>query len=60
MHNVHLDAYQIGRYPVTVEEDPRFVDDDGYQDERWWRAGGFAADTDPETGTSRSSIPTGR
>ena len=26
----------IGRYPVTVQEFARFVDDDGYQERRWW------------------------
>jgi hypothetical protein len=34
--------FQIARYPVTVEEYRRFVEDEGYQTERWWRSGGFA------------------
>jgi formylglycine-generating enzyme required for sulfatase activity len=45
---VYLDAYQIARYPVTVEEYRRFVqDDDGYRSERWWKAGGFEKREEP-------------
>jgi hypothetical protein len=42
-----LKPFQIGRYPVTVEEFRQFVEDEGYQNERWWRAGGFGQDTEP-------------
>jgi formylglycine-generating enzyme required for sulfatase activity len=38
---VYLDAYQIGRYPVTVEEYKHFVEDEGYTNQQWWSAGGF-------------------
>ena len=48
VRKVRLAAYQIGRYPVTVEEYRRFVEDDGYRNERWWRAGGFGKDKEPE------------
>jgi len=41
VHKVHLNAFEIGRYPVTVEEYRRFLEDDGYQEEGWWQAGGF-------------------
>ena len=37
VHVVELDAFQIGRYPVTVQEFERFVDDGGYQEPRWWK-----------------------
>jgi formylglycine-generating enzyme required for sulfatase activity len=47
-HEVYLDAYQIGRYPVTVEEYRRFVDDEGYRNQRFWRAGGFGESEEPE------------
>ncbi len=47
VHEVHLDAYRIGRYPVTVAECRKFVEDDGYSNERWWRAGGFGAAKEP-------------
>ena len=34
--DVHLDEFQIARYPVTVAQYRRFVDGDGYKDKRWW------------------------
>jgi formylglycine-generating enzyme required for sulfatase activity len=34
VHEVDLNAYRIGRYPVTVEEYARFLDDEGYRGER--------------------------
>jgi formylglycine-generating enzyme required for sulfatase activity len=49
VHRVHLDAYAIGRYPVTVQELRQFVEDEeGYRGERWWQAGGFGKTTEPE------------
>ena len=45
---VALKAYEIGQYPVTVAEYRRFVVDEGYLDERWWNAGGFGDQTEPE------------
>jgi len=41
VHPVFLSAYRIGRYPVTVEEYIDFVGDGGYEDESYWKAGGF-------------------
>ncbi len=45
---VSLRAFQIARYPVTVTEYRRFVENDGYQDERWWPTGGFREKTQPD------------
>jgi formylglycine-generating enzyme required for sulfatase activity len=36
---IDLSGYGIGRYPVTVEEYRRFVEDGGYDNQRWWRNG---------------------
>jgi formylglycine-generating enzyme required for sulfatase activity len=47
-HPVYLGAFQIGRYPVTVAEFRRFVEDDGYQNERCWRAGGYGETKRPD------------
>jgi len=47
IHNVYLDAYQIGRYPVTVGEYRRFAEEGGYQDERHWQSGGFGPLQEP-------------
>jgi formylglycine-generating enzyme required for sulfatase activity len=48
VHEVYLKEFQIGRYPVTVEEYRRFVDDEGYSNERWWKDGGFGEQNRPE------------
>jgi formylglycine-generating enzyme required for sulfatase activity len=48
VREVRLGAYRIGRYPVTVEEYRRFMEDEGYQTEGWWKAGGFGAKAEPE------------
>jgi formylglycine-generating enzyme required for sulfatase activity len=41
VHNVDVDAYHVGRYPVTVAEYGRFVDEGCYQQEQYWESGGF-------------------
>ena len=43
-----LKPFQIASYPVTVEEYGRFIEDDGYHNERWWRAGGFVQWKEPK------------
>src|SRR5262249_7581369 len=48
VHQVHLAEFQIGRYPVTVEEYRKCGEDvGGYGDERWWSAGGFGSTEGP-------------
>jgi formylglycine-generating enzyme required for sulfatase activity len=44
---VLIETYEIGRYPVTVVEYRRFVEDEGYQTEGWWKAGGFRDRREP-------------
>ncbi len=39
-HWVELDAFRIGRWPVTVAEYALFVDDGGYAEAGWWRRAG--------------------
>jgi formylglycine-generating enzyme required for sulfatase activity len=39
--------FQMGRYPVTVEEYRRFVEAGGYQEEQFWPAGSFGQWTEP-------------
>jgi formylglycine-generating enzyme required for sulfatase activity len=48
VREVRLEAFQIGRYPVTVEEYRRFVEDDGYQNQQFWTNGGFGERTQPD------------
>jgi len=49
VHEVFLNAFQIGRYPVTVQEFARFIEEGGYQDEQYWQeTGGFGQFEEPE------------
>jgi len=57
VHEVELKAYQLGRYPVTVEDYQRFMEDDGYQNERWWKAGGFGQRSEPGRWEEQSEHP---
>ena len=36
-HELDIDAFSIGRYPVTNAEWACFMEAGGYEDERWWR-----------------------
>lgn len=47
VHLAKLPPFEIGRYPVTVTEYARFVDDGGYGKEAMWSAGGFGQFTEP-------------
>jgi formylglycine-generating enzyme required for sulfatase activity len=47
VHEVTLGAFQIGRYPVTVEEFRRFIEDDGYQNPQCWKEGVFGERRQP-------------
>jgi len=31
-----LDTFFIARYPITNAQYQRFIDDGGYEEERWW------------------------
>jgi hypothetical protein len=42
-----LGEFRIARYPVTVGQYQRFVEDGGYREERWWQAGGFGEFSEP-------------
>lgn len=48
VHRVELPAYRIGRYPVTVAEYRKFLEDGGYENPSWWTAGGFGLYAKPE------------
>jgi formylglycine-generating enzyme required for sulfatase activity len=56
-HEVHLDAYRIARYPVTVAEYQRFVEHGGYQERRFWAAGGFGEYDEPEEWPDQIAFP---
>jgi formylglycine-generating enzyme required for sulfatase activity len=54
---VTLTAFEIGRYPVTVAEYRRFVEDEGYQNKRWWKAGGFGDQPEPREWNEQRDHP---
>lgn len=47
VHEVKLEGYRIARYPVTVGQYAEFMEDEGYGQERWWKAGGFGRFNQP-------------
>ncbi len=57
VHRVYLDAYQIGRYPVSVGEYRRFIEAGGYQDEAHWPGGEFGKWTEPWAWEYQSQHP---
>jgi formylglycine-generating enzyme required for sulfatase activity len=57
VHGVHLDIYQISRYPLTVSEYSYFVEQGGYEDSRWWAAGGFGETREPQDWPDQQAFP---
>ena len=58
VHRVRLKGYQIARYPVTVQEYDRFVEDGGYREEKHWQAGGFGETEKPHDWDDQLQHPT--
>ena len=44
---VLIEGFEIGKYPVTVVEYRRFVEDEGYREKRWWKEGGVGERAEP-------------
>ena len=57
VHKVNHDTYRIGRYPVTVSEFQRFVESNGYAEERYWQAGGFGSRRQPVAWDEQAHYP---
>ena len=58
VHEVKLDGYRIARYPVTVQEYGRFIEDGCYTEERHWQAGGFGESERPPEWDDQLRHPT--
>jgi len=54
---VRVAGFEIGRYPVTVAEYARFAEDEGYQTESWWSAGGFKEWIEPDAWEEQQEHP---
>jgi formylglycine-generating enzyme required for sulfatase activity len=52
-----LKAFDIGRYPVTVAEYRRFVEDEGYLNKRWWTLGSFVRWREPRSWDNQKEHP---
>ena len=57
VHEVHLDSFDIARYPVTVGQYEQFVEEEGYRNERWWQDGGFGQFSDPDDWERQVGLP---
>ena len=52
-----LKSFEIGKYPVTVQEYARFMEAGGYRDKQWWNAGGFGKESQPRDWDSQKEHP---
>ncbi len=57
VHQVYLDAFRLAKYPLTVGQYRQFVEDDGYEDQGWWDAGGFREFSAPSEWESQLPYP---
>jgi len=48
VHQVELSPFSISKYPITVGQYQRFIDDGGYEDEKHWINGGFGEFKQPD------------
>ena len=58
VYEVALSEYRIGRYPVTVCEYERFVEEEGYKRKELWHAGGADSVTGPKQWEEQLEHPT--
>jgi formylglycine-generating enzyme required for sulfatase activity len=56
-HEVCLDAYRLDRFPVTVSDYRRFIEDGGHENERWWEAGAFGRWKSPDGWEEQLAYP---
>jgi formylglycine-generating enzyme required for sulfatase activity len=57
VHEVHLDAFRLARFPVTVSQYRHFIQDEGYQNPQWWTAGGMGNHSHPEGWAAQTEYP---
>ena len=57
VHEVTLDSFEIGRYPVTVQEYQEFINAKGYEESEFWNQGGFGEYESPEDWDDQLAFP---
>jgi formylglycine-generating enzyme required for sulfatase activity len=58
VHEVTLSEYKIGKYPVIVCHYRHFVEAGGYEEESYWKAGGFGKFQSPDNWEEQLEHPT--
>lgn len=58
VHRVELNEFRIAKYPVTVGQYKKFIEQDGYRDVRFWTSGGFEQFSEPYDWTGQQAYPT--
>ncbi len=48
VHEVKLSPFYVSKYPITVGQYLRFIEDGGYEEERYWQAGNFGDFKSPD------------
>jgi formylglycine-generating enzyme required for sulfatase activity len=57
VHQARIETFEMAKYPVTVAEFRRFVENESYLDERLWTAGGFGKTSEPHDWEDQSAHP---
>lgn len=57
VHEVFLTEFRISKYPVTVAEYHRFMQEGGYEKQEFWQAGGWGKFEAPEDWEEQSTFP---
>ncbi|MGA1874745.1 MAG: SUMF1/EgtB/PvdO family nonheme iron enzyme [bacterium] len=57
VHQVEVSAFSISKYPVTVIQYQRFMDDGGYEEKQYWQEGGFGEFQKPEKWEDQQQYP---
>lgn len=57
VHLIELSSFYISKYPITVTQYLRFVEDEGYENEIYWKNGGFGGYKEPDKWDEQLSFP---
>ena len=57
VHQVKLSSFYISKYPITVGQFARFIEDGGYENEHYWKNGGFSQFKKPDKWEEQQQYP---